>query len=142
MPAVYAGRERRRAAPSLLMASLAVTVLAAIVFATLCPIGLRPHLGGANEERFGAYFLLGVMAALAAPRRPAAAAIIVVLAAVGLEYAQQLAPSRHAHVADAAVKALGGIVGVLSGQLAFPARRLLLGARSDAAAAEISSPGY
>jgi len=134
MAYVFGGPDRRRAQPSPVLVSLAVTTLFAIAFATLCPIGLRPHLASADEERFGAYFVLGGLAALASGRRTAQAAVLVVLAAFALEYAQHLAPSRHAHLADAMVKALGGVAGALAAQLTFPARRWLARAMKPAAA--------
>jgi VanZ family protein len=46
--------------------------------------------------------------------------------AFGLEAAQQFAPGRHAHLADAMVKAFGGVTGVAGYQLMFPLRRLIL----------------
>lgn len=120
----YAGPDRRRAKPSPLLIGLAALGIAAIAFVTLCPPDLRPRLASANEERFAAYFVLGILLALASGRRRLAATAIVLLLAFGLEAAQHLAPGRHAMAADALIKALGGVVGVVVGQLAFPARRL------------------
>jgi hypothetical protein len=133
MAYVHGRPDRRRAQRSPVLVSLAVTTLFAITLATLCPIGLRPHMAGANAERFGAYFVLGAFAALASGRRTAGAAMLVVLAAFALEYAQHLAPGRHAHLSDAMVKALGGVAGALAAQLAFPARRWLARAMTSAA---------
>jgi hypothetical protein len=107
------------------MASLAATAFAAIVFVTLCPIGLRPHLASPNAERFGAWLLLGILVQLAAGRRIAGPAAAVIAAALALEYAQHLAPGRHGEVTDALVKAIGGALGCLAGQLLFPLRRAL-----------------
>jgi hypothetical protein len=125
MAAAYVGRERRRTEPSPLVISLAVTVFAAIVFVTLCPIGLRPHLAGADQERFGAWLLLGALVQLAAGRRAALPTAAVIVAAIALESAQHLAPGRHAQVSDALVKAIGGALGCAAGQLVFPIRRHL-----------------
>ncbi len=121
----YAGPERRRARPSPLMIALAAGGVAAVAFATLCPIGLRPHLAGANQERFGAYLLLGVLVGLAAQRRWLMGTTVVVALAFGLEAAQHLAPGRHAVLSDAAVKALGGAFGAASVEFSFSLRRLV-----------------
>ena len=121
----YSGPDRRRARPSPVLASATVTLFAAIAFSTLCPIGLRPHLASADVERFDAYFALGLVATLAAGRRATGAAVAVVLTALALEYAQYLVPSRDPRLADALVKALGGVCGCLAAQASFPMRRLL-----------------
>ena len=60
----FRGLERRVTTPSPVFAILSVLVVAAIAFASLCPIGLRPHLASANQERIGAYFLLGFLFAM------------------------------------------------------------------------------
>jgi hypothetical protein len=123
--AAYAGPERRLAGPSPLQIALAALAAAAVAFATLCPIALRPHFASADLERFCAYAVLGVLVARAAGRRALAATAIMVLLAVGLEFAQRFVPGRHATVADAAVKALGGVAGAALAELAYPLRRLL-----------------
>jgi hypothetical protein len=89
------------------------SVVAAIVFSTLCPIGLRPETGHVTLERAGAYFLFGVSFVAAFPRRPVAALALVPAVAAGLELAQRAVPSRHGHLADALVKAGGGVAGVV-----------------------------
>jgi hypothetical protein len=119
----YAGPERRVARPQLKWMGLAALSLAAIVFVTLCPIGLRPHLLTGDEERFAAFLVLGALTGLAAGRRGLAATAAVVLLAFALESAQGLAPGRHAALSDAVVKALGGVVGAAAAQLVFPLRR-------------------
>jgi hypothetical protein len=129
--------ERRRAKPSVLLIALAILSAAAIAFVTLCPIGLRPHFGSANNERFTAFFALGALVALAAQRRSLGALALVVFLAFGLEAAQSLVPGRHGMLSDAIVKALGGVLGCAAAQLSFPLRRLLAAApatvRSDPA---------
>jgi hypothetical protein len=140
MAAAYAGRERRSAQPSPLITSLAVTVFAGIVFVTLCPIGLRPHLAGADQERFGAWLVLGALVQLAAGRRVALPTAAVVIAAIALECAQHLAPGRHAQVSDALVKAMGGALGCATGQLVFPIRRWLVRAAAPGARAAPWAP--
>jgi hypothetical protein len=121
----YIGSERRVATASAWMVGLAALGITGVVFATLCPIGLRPHLAAPNAERFGAYVVLGAVLALAAGRRAAGATALVVLLAFGLEAAQALAPGRDPAVSDALVKALGGMVGSGMGQVMFPVRRLI-----------------
>jgi len=102
---------------------MALAVLAAIVFATLCPPALRPHLGGADQERFGAYFILGACMAFSFPRR----ANLVVFAVAGIAYAleagQLLIPGRDAAFSDACVKAMGGLWGVFAAQTSYGALR-------------------
>jgi len=133
----YGGRERRITKPSPLFLALAGAGVLGIVYATLCPIGLRPHFASANLERFGAYFGLGGLLALAFPRRRLWVIATVTLLAVGLEMGQLLVPGRDGRVSDAAVKALGGLTGAGVGYLVFPVRRLiraLLTAPSDQSA--------
>lgn len=130
-PTVYAGRERRRARPSPLIIGLAVAGAAAIAYASLCPIGMRPHLASADTERFCAYFGLGALVARACGRKTLTALATLVVLAVALEAAQRLAPGRHAHLSDAAVKALGGVFGVVAAQSVYPFRRLLRRLRAE-----------
>jgi hypothetical protein len=122
----YAGPERRRARPSRAEIGGALLAVAAIAFVTLCPIALRPHLASANAERLCAYLVLGVLSSQAAGRRALGATVVVMALAFGLEAAQRFAPGRHAHLADAVVKAFGGLSGVASYQLMFPLRRLIV----------------
>lgn len=121
----HIGPDRRLAKPSPLLVGLVVLGVASISFATLCPISLRPHLASANEERFGAYFVVGVLIALVAGRRWLAATTFVAVLAFGLEAAQLLVPGRDAVVSDALVKALGGVLGSAAGQFIFPLKRLI-----------------
>jgi len=121
----YARLERRRARPSPLMIALALAGVAAIVFVTVCPIALRPHVANANLERFGAYVLLGGLIARARGRAWVSAAALVVVLAFALEAAQALAPERHAVAADAMVKAVGGLAGVAAREGLFALRRLI-----------------
>ena len=123
--ATYAGRDRRRAKPSKTAIATAALGVAGVAFVTLCPISLRPHLAGASLERLAAYGVLGVLASRAAGRRTLSATVAVMILAFGLEAAQRFAPGRHAHLADAVVKAFGGVTGVASYQLMFPLRRLI-----------------
>ncbi|CDM57482.1 MULTISPECIES: VanZ family protein [Rhizobium] len=91
-------------------------LLAAIIFATLSPIGLRPHtVTSVNLDRALAYSLVGFMFAVAYPRHWLAVAILLFLGALAIEYLQYLSPTRHARLHDALVKILGASVGVLVG---------------------------
>ncbi|MDB5565420.1 MAG: hypothetical protein JWP84_1986 [Tardiphaga sp.] len=91
---------------------LAWAVLAFIVYATLSPLGLRPHLGsGVGAERFGAFAVVGLLFGLAYPKRLWLVLAIVLGTAVLLETLQYLTPDRHGRVADALVKLAGGAVG-------------------------------
>jgi hypothetical protein len=121
----YVGPERRTAKPSPATIALALAALAAIAYATLCPIGMRPHLASADEERFGAYFVLGFLLALAAPRRRWAVTLLVVAVAIGLEAGQLLIPGRDGRVWDAFVKAVGGGLGAQTYFTAFALKRFV-----------------
>ncbi|HEY8002901.1 MAG TPA: hypothetical protein VIE16_01670 [Phenylobacterium sp.] len=141
MPAdtAHAGSERRVAPPSPRWIGLAALALAGVAFVTLCPIGLRPHLAGADKERFAAFLVLGALFGRAAGRRGLAATAAVVLLAFALELAQGLAPGRHAASSDALVKALGGVTGVAAAQLWFPLRRWRLRAAGQAAGGRVAA---
>jgi VanZ family protein len=95
----------------------ALVLLVIIIFATLSPIQMRPHIADANVERALAYVLLGFALALGFPNRMYQISIFVVVAACILELLQIIDPGRHAHLADALVKASAGIIGILVGQL-------------------------
>ncbi len=100
--------------PIQICARFAAWSLAAfIIFTTLSPIGLRPETGAPPSiERFTAFFVLSVAFGLGYPAWRRWAVVGLVLAAVLLEVAQELAPSRHGRVIDAAVKAFGALSGV------------------------------
>lgn len=95
----------------------ALVLLAIIIFSTLSPIQMRPHIAEANVERALAYVLLGFVLALGFPNRLYQAAIFVIVTAGVLELLQIIDPGRHARFADALVKASAGIVGIFVGQL-------------------------
>ena len=89
-----------------------------IVYSTLSPIQLRPRTGYPDVERFGAFFLAGGCFAIAYPRHRRWVSLALVVGAGLLEASQLLAPGRHAHLHDAVVKAVGGIVGLTIAALA------------------------
>ena len=95
----------------------ALVLLAIIIFSTLSPIQMRPHIAQANVERALAYVVLGFVLALGFPNRLYQAAIFVIVTAGVLELLQIIDPGRHAQFADALVKASAGIVGIFVGQL-------------------------
>jgi hypothetical protein len=89
-----------------------------ICFVTLSPIGFRPETGGAAQERFVAYTLLGILFVIAYPHHFARLATFIVIAALGLEALQHLTPDRHGHLADAIEKVAGGLAGCSVARLA------------------------
>jgi hypothetical protein len=120
---------RSRPDPELLRKLAAATgwcAALAIVFATLSPIGARPHIAGfgADLERFLAFFVAAGALALAYPRQRGWILLAAVGVAVGLELAQALEPTRHGRAPDAAVKVLGGLAGVLFASFAVKLRPL------------------
>lgn len=102
----------------------ALLLLAAITFATLSPIQLRPHLGDANMERALAYVLFGFALSLGFPSRMSRATLFVFVVAGVLEFLQIFDPGRHARLIDALVKAAAGVVGIMLGRfvIAFASR--------------------
>lgn len=95
-------------------------LLAAVVFVTLSPIGLRPATAApADLERLAAFGILGGMFCLGYPRHRLLVLLLLVAIAGALEALQYLVPTRHGRIHDAAVKALGAAIGVvLAGRLA------------------------
>src|SRR5690606_16869184 len=63
---------------------LAWLILAVIVFSTLSPIGMRPHLGAAHVERFAAFALLGFLFTTLHPGRIVAVLLCLAAAVAGL----------------------------------------------------------
>jgi hypothetical protein len=113
----------------------ALALLALIVFATLSPIEMRPHIADANVERGLAYVLLGLAIAIGFPKRVYQVAIFVICTAGVLEMLQIIDPGRHARFLDAFLKASAGIAGIIVGHvLARAANRAgLAKAQSDPA---------
>ncbi|WP_375454024.1 hypothetical protein [uncultured Methylobacterium sp.] len=89
---------------------LVVTIL---VVVTLSPIGLRPSVAPANVERACAYGGLGLLFALAYPRRWLVVLVGVVALAGTLELGQVLTQTRHGRLADFVVKAGAAACGAL-----------------------------
>ncbi len=55
------------------------SVLAIIVFATLCPIQFRPVVAPSDVERFAAFGLVGLLFGVAYPRKIVVAALLVMV---------------------------------------------------------------
>ncbi|MBU1304354.1 MAG: VanZ family protein [Alphaproteobacteria bacterium] len=105
--------------PRTLTKILAWTVFAIIVGVTLSPIGLRPQTQlPVNIERAGAYLAAGIAFAIAYPRHIWWALAFIIVAAVGLEWLQQLRPDRHGREMDALTKIAGAMIGFGIGWLA------------------------
>lgn len=86
-------------------------MLLAIAFATLSPIGLRPHVGDVSGERFLAFAAVALLFGVAYPRHLWLVTFMVGGVAVGLEVLQHLTPDRHGRIPDALVKLAGGCAG-------------------------------
>ena len=119
-------RDRRTQGRSIAMVSfktaetalriVAWIAIAMIAFVTLGPLSLRPESAmGPNAERFLAFLVVGALFAAAYPRYIWFAAAIVIGAAILLEFFQLFSPSRHGRALDAAVKIVGGILGLGAG---------------------------
>lgn len=103
---------------------IAWSMLLFIAYATLSPIGLRPHLGNVSLERFGAFAAVGLLFGLAYPRHVWLVLMTVLGSAVTLELLQRITPDRHGMLPDAEVKFIGGLAGVgLSFALNYAFRR-------------------
>src|SRR6266550_2316018 len=83
-------------------------------------IGWRPVTGGpAGLERLAAFAALGGMFSLGYPKHRVLLLLFLVAIAGALEALQNLMPTRHGRIPDAAVKALGAAMGVfVAGRLA------------------------
>lgn len=91
--------------------------LAAIVFVTVSPIGLRPHdVLPVDTDRALAFCLLAALFVLAYPRHWLLVGLAVAVAAMGIEWLQELSPTRHARLDDALVKACGALLGIAVGR--------------------------
>src|ERR1700744_3418455 len=82
-----------------------------ICFVTLSTICLRPETGEPRLERLVAYAALGTLFMAAYPRHFVKLAVLLAVAAAGLEAMQHLTPDRHGHVPDAMEKIVGAWAG-------------------------------
>lgn len=97
--------------------------LAYIACVTLSPITARPIVAGPQLEHFAAFALLGVAFGLSYQHQVALAFVIVIGSSFSLEALQVMTPDRHGRLADALVKATGGLCGLVVGHLAILAVR-------------------
>ena len=96
-----------------LIALAAWGALAFITYATLSPIGLRPHVtANIGIEHIAAFSVVGLLFGLAYPRRLIPVIALVLGSAILLEVLQLLTPDRHARLLDLAFKLLGGSIGI------------------------------
>ncbi|WP_082666436.1 VanZ family protein [Aureimonas sp. AU4] len=92
--------------------------LAAIVFITIAPIGLRPEQILTDDlDRAIAFAVLAILFVIAYPRRWVAIGLVLILGAGGIELLQLITSTRHARIEDAVVKATGVALGVALGCL-------------------------
>jgi hypothetical protein len=109
---------------STLLRVLAWLLLLGLIVVTIGPISLRPITPLPTQlERALALLVIGFVFALAYPRHIVIIATLVLGTTVLLEFLQVLEPSRHGRFVDAAVKLLGGAVGLAFGTLASRASR-------------------
>jgi VanZ family protein len=105
-------------APRLLQI-VAWLLLVAVIVVTVGPIGWRPVTTFApNLERALGLFIVGLVFALAYPRRVVVVAIALFTFTALLEAVQGLEPGRHARILDAVVKLSGGAIGLFLGSIA------------------------
>ncbi|MGN6157435.1 MAG: hypothetical protein ACTHNL_05020 [Devosia sp.] len=101
---------------TLLLRLLAWLLLLGLVIVTAGPIGWRPVTPlPAQVERAVALMVVGFVFALAYPRQIWLVALLVFGTTILLEVLQVFEPSRHGRLVDAAVKLIGGAVGLLAG---------------------------
>lgn len=102
------------------MRSLAWLLLAAIIFVTISPIGLRPHtMTSVNADRALAYAVTGFVFALGYPKQWKLVALLLIFGALAIEFLQYLSPTRHARLYDAVIKAACAMIGILAGRAVY-----------------------
>lgn len=93
---------------------------AAIIFVTISPIGFRPRdVISTNFDRAAAYAAMSALFVFAYPRHWWTVAVLVVVTAGGAELFQFVSPMRHPQLMDVAVKAAGGVLGLVVGLLLY-----------------------
>lgn len=101
------------------------TGLAVIIFVTVERIGARPStITSAALDRAIAFVVMSALFVIAYPRRILPITLALLLAAFLFELGQYVSLTRHPHLHDALVKAVGVLVGVSAGWLTnFMSRR-------------------
>jgi VanZ family protein len=106
-----------------LVALAAWGTLAFITFATLSPIGLRPHVAAdIGIEHIAAFSVAGLLFGLAYPRHIIPVIALVLGSAILLEALQLITPDRHGRLLDLGFKLLGGSIGIAIACLLRPLR--------------------
>lgn len=117
--------------------------LAAILFVTVLPIGLRPHdVMPVDLDRALAFGVMTALFALAYPGRWLAVGLTIIVGAFAIEFLQELSPTRHARLDDAIVKAGGALVGLCLARLVLTVhqRRAPRGVSGDVPARTLTTP--
>jgi VanZ family protein len=87
--------------------------IAALFLVTDGPIGLRPETAlSPNAERFVALLFIGVLVAMAYPRRACLGPLLLCIAVILFEALQIFVSGRHAHLRDVMFKCAGALTGV------------------------------
>ena len=126
-----------------LLTALAWTCVAIIVFATLSPIGLRPHLGRPRLEHVLAFGAASFLLSTLYSRRPWLVLAAMIGLAAGLEVMQGLAATRHPRLIDFLFKAAGSVCGAGAALCLRVTANWVIGryrtSRNDAASADEGS---
>lgn len=110
--------------PARVLRSIAWLLLAGLIFATLSPIELRPTSPlPTGFERAFAFLLIGLVFALAYPRRIVWISVLVLGSTVLLELLQLASFTRHGRFVDVAVKLAGASAGLVAGWIFLRLRR-------------------
>lgn len=105
-----------RSAASSLTRLAAWLVVAGLVLLSVMPPAMRPVTSAPHElEHFMSFALAGALQYLAYSGQLARWLLITLLFTAGIELLQLAVPGRHARLADFAVDALAGCIGVLIG---------------------------
>jgi len=105
-----------RSAASSLTRLAAWLVVAGLVLLSVMPPAMRPVTSAPHElEHFMSFALAGALQYLAYSGQLARWLLITLLFTAGIELLQLAVPGRHARLADFAVDALAGYIGVLIG---------------------------
>ena len=107
-----------------LLKILAWLLLAGLAVVTIGPIGWRPITPLPTQlERALALMIIGLVFALAYPRKLVLVAVLLITSTALFEALQVLEPSRHGRVVDVAVKLTGAGIGLFLGWLVGRMRR-------------------